>query len=136
MLNVEKELLELINKRHDIVFKSLNDEFRGEYNGYVETLIVNNYVDALLLSDDLKVIKPKLIVDWKKVPVDTKVVVWDNFSYQNKKYFNYLQSNNLFNCWEFGRTSFTASNTTAWDCCELHESEIERGIEEGWCRYE
>lgn len=138
MINVEKEVLDAINKRHGMDIKSLDEEIKifSKWSNLEFEITVKYNLATLLTDDEYKIIKPKLVVDWDKVPIDAKVVVTNAHEEQYNRYFAKNQ-NGVIYCWRNGRTSFTANDKiSSLNKHELHESEIERGIEEGWCKWD
>ena len=67
-----------------------------------------------------------LKVDWSKVPVDTKIIVWDNDSknYKVKRHFAKFENGEVY-AWDNGETSWTVKKDkyvpTKWDNAELAE---------------
>lgn len=70
-----------------------------------------------------------LKVDWSKVPVDTKIIVWDN-SWKNNKikgHFAKFENGEIY-AWNGGITSWSANSygreqLARWDNAELAEEE-------------
>lgn len=65
----------------------------------------------------------RLEVDWSKVPVDTKVLCWDNGdTVKNRRYFANFEDD-VLHAFDFGKTSWTQedSNLIDWDHMELAE---------------
>lgn len=62
--------------------------------------------------------------DWSKVPVDTKVLVWDDDdTCKNKSYFKqYLDGAKYpFVTFSYGKPEWTAIDIVSWQNCELAE---------------
>lgn len=70
-----------------------------------------------------------LKVDWSKVPVDTKIIVWDNDlkKYKVKRYFAKFEDGKIY-AWNNGMTSWSVEKdkhvSTKWDNAELTEEKI------------
>ena len=61
------------------------------------------------------------VVDWSKVPVDTKILVKDTIERKwHKRYFAKYEDGVVYT-WHNGCTSFTTEETTQWDCAKLYE---------------
>ena len=73
--------------------------------------------------------KPKVEIDWEKVPVDTPVYVSDfnTHPYENSiyRYFSGYFKNNEepFEVWDEGKASFTTSKTISYKYCSLARKE-------------
>ena len=88
------------------------------------------YKDRLILTETYfssQIVRMELeeIVDWSKVPVDTKVLVSDNKLDWEPGHFA-LYKNGIFYTWEFGKSSFTVCEKTEaymanWEYCKLYE---------------
>lgn len=66
------------------------------------------------------------VVDWSKVPVDTKVLVRDYSSNPWKKHhFARYEAESLspFYTWMVGGTSWSETNTVYWKYCKLAEDD-------------
>lgn len=66
--------------------------------------------------------------DWSKVPIDTKVLVWNESDKQKlPRHFAGVDSaTGRVKAWNDGKTSFTATKTTAWDYAELYKEEDDK----------
>ena len=63
------------------------------------------------------------IIDWSKVPVDTKILVSNFGTKQYKAYFAKYEDGKIY-AWDSGRTSFTAgfeNNMACWDYVKLYK---------------
>ena len=63
------------------------------------------------------------VVDWSKVPVDTKILVSNFGTKQYKAYFAKYEDGKIY-AWDSGRTSFTAgfeNNMACWDYVKLYK---------------
>lgn len=67
------------------------------------------------------------VIDWAKVPIDTKIVVWSNVSKQkyNRHFAGVDSVTGRIKSWDSGRTSFTTGATSTWDNAELYKEESE-----------
>ena len=68
------------------------------------------------------------VIDWAKVPIDTKIVVWSSVSKQkyNRHFAGVDSATGRVKAWYEGQTSFTTSITSAWDYAELYKEESEK----------
>ena len=67
-------------------------------------------------------------VDWSKVPIDTKVLVWSSkgSKQKEKRHFAGIDSvTGKVKAWNTGQTSFTTSITSVWENAELYKEESE-----------
>lgn len=68
------------------------------------------------------------VIDWSKVPIDTKILVWSNVS--NKKERRHFAGINkkygMVEAWNDGQTSFTTTRATAWANAELYKEEDDK----------
>lgn len=66
-------------------------------------------------------------VDWSKVPIDTKILVWSKIAKQKlPRHFAGVDSaTGRVKAWNDGKTSFTATKTTSWAEAELYKEESE-----------
>ena len=63
------------------------------------------------------------VIDWSKVPVDTKILVSNFGTKQYKAYFAKYEDGKIY-AWDSGRTSFTAgfeNNMACWDYVKLYK---------------
>lgn len=70
------------------------------------------------------------IIDWTKVPKDTKVLVWDGEgTLKNKRYFSHYETSSTnfpFRVYCNGATSWSNTNeTVGYHCCELFKDDEE-----------
>lgn len=67
------------------------------------------------------------VIDWSKVPIDTKILVWNKVSKQKeKRHFAGVDSvTGRIKSWDSGRTSFTTGATSTWDNAKLYKEESE-----------
>ena len=67
-------------------------------------------------------------VDWSKVPIDTKVLVWSKIAKQKiYRHFAGVDSGTgRVKAWDSGQTSFTTTRWNIWDCAELYKEESEK----------
>lgn len=68
------------------------------------------------------------VIDWSKIPIDTKVLVWNESDKQKlPRHFAGVDSGTgRVLTWYIGKTSFTTETTTDWDYAELYEEESEK----------
>lgn len=81
-------------------------------------------------SEPLDIGKELGIIDWTKVPKDTKVLVWDGEgTLKNKRYFSHYEAsatNFPFRVYCDGATSWSNTDeTVGYQCCELFKDEEE-----------
>lgn len=81
-------------------------------------------------SEPLDIAKELGIIDWTKVPKDTKVLVWDVEGEQkSKRYFSHYEASDTnfpFKVYCSGATSWsTTVETTGYQCCELFNDDEE-----------
>ena len=82
-----------------------------------ERLVSFNYMSEIAELDFEEVI------DWSKVPVDTKILVSNFGTKQYKAYFAKYEDGKIY-AWDSGRTSFTAgfeNNMACWDYVKLYK---------------
>lgn len=82
-----------------------------------ESLVSFNYMSKIAELDFEEVI------DWSKVPVDTKILVSNFGTKQYKAYFAKYEDGKIY-AWDSGRTSFTAgfeNNMACWDYVKLYK---------------
>jgi len=91
----------------DNSFKTFTEEGKLSYS-IVQTLFWN----------EVKPITPpkKPLPNLKK---DTKVLVWEYGDVKRKRYFSHFSNTGLIYCFEKGKTSWTTTNTIAWENWEL-----------------
>ena len=67
-------------------------------------------------------------VDWSKVPIDTKILVWNKIAKQKiYRHFAGVDSGTgRVKAWDLGQTSFTTARWNIWDCAELYKEESEK----------
>ena len=65
------------------------------------------------------------VIDWAKVPIDTKIIVWSEANRQKlpRHFAGIDRATGLVKAWDAGRTSFTTKTTSDWDYAELYEEE-------------
>ena len=76
----------------------------------------------------LDIAKELGIIDWTKVPKDTKVLVWDGEgTLKNKRYFSHYETSSTnfpFRVYCDGATSWSNTDeTVGYQCCELFNEE-------------
>ena len=63
-------------------------------------------------------------IDWHKVPVDTPVLVWDEYNKYNKKRYYAGRDGIKFMTFDFGATSWSCDGkTSSWFNCKLAREE-------------
>ena len=64
-------------------------------------------------------------VDWSKVPIDTKILVWNKVSKQKEKrhFAGIDDATGQVKAWNVGRTSFTTAMWNTWDYAEFYIEE-------------
>lgn len=84
-----------------------------------------NITDAYLLKDILNK-KFRKIIDWSKVPIDTKILVGGRYHELEKRHFAKYEDGKIY-AWQNGWTSWTVPSsgdcTSAWDFAKLVEEE-------------
>ena len=78
--------------------------------------------DSLIVSEIAKMDFEE-VIDWSKVPVDTKILVSNFGTKQYKAYFAKYEDGKIY-AWDSGRTSFTAgfeNNMACWDYVKLYK---------------
>lgn len=81
-------------------------------------------------SEPLDITKELGIIDWTKVPKDTKVLVWDEGGrLKNKRYFSHYETSSTnfpFRVYCDGATSWSNTDeTVGYQCCELFNDDEE-----------
>ena len=68
------------------------------------------------------------VIDWSKVPIDTKVVVWNKIAKQKiYRHFAGVDSGTgRVRAWDSGQTSFTTTRWNTWEYAELYKEESEK----------
>ena len=68
------------------------------------------------------------VIDWSKVPIDTKILVWGNGNKQKEKrhFAGINKKYGMVEAWNDGKTSFTTTRATAWANAELYKEESEK----------
>lgn len=67
------------------------------------------------------------VIDWSKIPIDTKVLVWSKLNNQ-KLHRHFAGVDNVtgqVKVWDAGQTSFTTTRWNTWSCAELYKEESE-----------
>lgn len=82
-------------------------------------------------EEPLDIAKELGIIDWTKVPKDTKVLVWDEGGkLKNKRYFSHYETSSTnfpFRVYCDGATSWSNTDeTVGYQCCELFNEEEEQ----------
>ena len=63
------------------------------------------------------------VIDWSKIPIDTKILVWSRVSNQKeKRHFAGIDAETgKVKAWNTGQTSFTTTRWNTWENAELYE---------------
>lgn len=63
------------------------------------------------------------VTDWSKVPIDTKILVWNKTSKQkyNRHFAGIDVETGKVKAWNTGQTSFTTTKSSTWENAELYE---------------
>ena len=84
----------------------------------------NRAISKLGTLQELLALEFEEVVDWHKIPVDTKVLVSHNGESWCKRHFK-LFKNNSYVCFSAGQTSWTVDDDTIqiceWEYCKLAE---------------
>lgn len=64
-------------------------------------------------------------VDWSKVPIDTKILVWNKIAKQKiyRHFAGVDRGTGQVKAWDLGQTSFTTTRWNTWECAELYIEE-------------
>lgn len=89
--------------------------------------------DGALFTDNLQGVQHlrlwtfKEAIDWSTVPVDTKILVWDqDAELKRKRHFaGVAEERGKIRAWDNGRTSFTETGASEWMYAELYYEEEE-----------
>ena len=97
-----------------IVINGSNYTSDGKYNSY------NKYPSLFWKEQTFDLSKPL-----PKLKVDDKVIVWDDESNKLKRYFSHFTKSGEIMTFVNGRTSFSASDTsaTAWKSWEVYKED-------------
>ena len=66
------------------------------------------------------------VIDWSKLPIDTKILVWNKISKQkHRRYFAGISDETgKVKAYNEGQTSFTTTRWNTWDCAEIYADTI------------
>lgn len=66
------------------------------------------------------------VIDWSKIPIDTKILVWNKTSKQkyNRHFAGIDSGTGRVRAWDSGQTSFTTTRWSTWDYAELYVDTI------------
>ena len=85
-------------------------------------VITNHYTHKQLVNMEFEE-----VIDWSEVPIDTKILVWNNGDKQKeKRHFAGINEYGMVEAWNYGQTSFTIDRASAWDYAELYKEESEK----------
>ena len=96
-------------------------DFYASMGGYYPSL-TTHYTHKQLIDMEFEE-----VIDWSKVPIDTKVLVWNKTSKQkyNRHFAGIDAETGQVKAWNTGQTSFTTSITSVWENAELYKEESE-----------
>lgn len=60
------------------------------------------------------------VIDWSKVPIDTKIIISDDNKDWNRRHFAKYENGKIYT-WIDGCTSFTTNKTTSWKYAKLYK---------------
>ena len=65
------------------------------------------------------------VIDWSKIPIDTKIIVWSEANRQKlpRHFAGIDRATGRVKAWDAGRTSFTTKTTSDWDYAEIYKEE-------------
>ena len=82
-------------------------------------VLTNHYTHKQLVDMEFEE-----VIDWSEVPIDTKIIVWNNGDKQKeKRHFAGINEHGMVEAWNYGQTSFTIDRASAWDYAELYKEE-------------
>ena len=66
------------------------------------------------------------VIDWRKLPIDTKILVWSRISKQkyNRHFAGIDDETGQVKAWNTGQTSFTTTKSSTWENAELYKEEV------------
>ena len=88
----------------------------------IDGLYQKDDITQSLYWDEVKIKAPEkptpVLAD---LPVDTKVIVWDDITPKTNRHFSHLNTSGKIMCFDHGLTSWTTEQTSAWGNWELAE---------------
>lgn len=94
----------------------------GHYEWSNSPLIGNKCTDNFIRWANSEYKEPE--IDWERVPVDTPVLVWDNFETNKSKRYYAGLNGRYYMAFDCGATSWSSDGkTTLWLNCELVRKE-------------
>ena len=96
------------------------DDFIADVGDYYAILTIH-YTHKQLVDMEFEE-----YVDWAKVPIDTKILVWSNGNKQKEKrhFAGVDDATGKVKAWNTGQTSFTTTSiTSTWENAELYKEE-------------
>ena len=130
MINDKQFTDELFKRMYDLGFRKaeIEDDVLFFFNGEREFL--NPFLPRVMVDSTCFEEKDQLIdiaeylgiVDWSKVPVDTPILVKDDYDDKWEKAYFAKHEDEMIYAWNDGRTSFSARNkddAVIWDCAKL-----------------
>ena len=99
---------------------STKDDFCAHIGDYYAVLTIH-YTHKQLVDMEFEE-----YVDWAKVPIDTKILVWSNGNKQKEKrhFAGVDDATGKVKAWNTGQTSFTTTSiTSTWENAELYKEE-------------
>ena len=81
-------------------------------------ILTNHYTHKQLVDMEFEE-----VIDWSKIPIDTKIIVWSEANRQKlpRHFAGIDRATKRVKTWDAGRTSFTTKTTSDWDYAELYE---------------
>lgn len=104
--NAGKIYIDDIERKEWEVRQEGNQDVYDLYDCDYNNAIINYYI---LHISQLAEMNFEEIIDWSKVPIDTKLLVSDNGETWFKRYFAKYENRNIY-AWADGRTSFSVRN--------------------------
>ena len=107
------------NKENGIVWEV--DSTKDDFWAYIcesYDVLTNYYTHRQLVDMEFEE-----VTDWSKIPIDTKILVWNKTSKQkyNRHFAGIDSETGKVKAWNTGQTSFTTSITSVWENAELYE---------------
>jgi len=105
-----------------------NNEHLWYYDEQKERIIKtdSNYIsvtDFYTHKELIKEITFEEIIDWRKLPIDTKILVYSRISKQkhHRHFAGIDDETGQVKAWNAGQTSFTTTKSSTWENAELYE---------------
>ena len=115
---------ENVGKRYEITIDNENigiwefkethrtNEFEFYQNG---RSLSGSYYTSLIARMEFKE-----VIDWSKVPVDTKVLVSNDGKEWSRRHFAKYEYNKVY-AWDYGATSYSSKHCSSWKYAKLYE---------------